>query len=189
MNEKEFHTGIIVGRFQPFHNGHEYMIRTALEMCDRVLVFVGSAQESRTTKNPFTYQVRKCMIIQAFPEEYRCGQLYISPLYDIGAGNTTEWGDFVARRAKDELGEYPQVIISGFEERRILWFDEKLNIREIYLERVDNISSTKLRESLLSGDTEYWLQHTNPEINKNNGIKFYRELLIMAQGNTETDSV
>ena len=35
-------TGVIVGKFLPFHKGHEYLIREAKARCDRLFVFVGS---------------------------------------------------------------------------------------------------------------------------------------------------
>ena len=50
---KPFALGILVGRFQVVHAGHEQMIRTAMALCDRVGIFIGSSQESGTSKNPF----------------------------------------------------------------------------------------------------------------------------------------
>ena len=49
---KPFSLGIMVGRFQTLHIGHEQMIRTGLELCDEVGIFIGSSQESGTEKNP-----------------------------------------------------------------------------------------------------------------------------------------
>ena len=54
--------GFVIGRFQPFHYGHKYLIETAYDNCDELVVFIGSAQESRTDKNPFTFQERWRMI-------------------------------------------------------------------------------------------------------------------------------
>ena len=39
---KVFDISIIVGRFMPFHNGHEHLIRKALELSENTLVFLGS---------------------------------------------------------------------------------------------------------------------------------------------------
>lgn len=38
-------TGLIVGRFDPPHLGHSYMIEWAAERCDRLVVFVNSSTE------------------------------------------------------------------------------------------------------------------------------------------------
>ena len=51
--DKPFALGILVGRFQTLHAGHQQMIETALSLCDQVGIFVGSSQESGTQKNPF----------------------------------------------------------------------------------------------------------------------------------------
>lgn len=54
-------TGLVIGRFQPFHKGHAALLDVALA-AGPVVVGVGSSQESRTSRNPFTYGERKEMI-------------------------------------------------------------------------------------------------------------------------------
>ena len=54
--------GIVLGRFQPFHNGHEHLVLEALEVFQEVTIAIGSAQEEWTTDNPFSFQERKEMI-------------------------------------------------------------------------------------------------------------------------------
>ncbi len=45
MTEAEHHpTGLIVGRFDPPHLGHSYMIEWAAERCGRLVVFVNSSE-------------------------------------------------------------------------------------------------------------------------------------------------
>ena len=55
---KRYKLGLICGRFSPIHNGHKMIIDKSLEICDRTLVFVGSAQESGTLRNPFSADFR-----------------------------------------------------------------------------------------------------------------------------------
>lgn len=45
---------IYIGRFQPFHNGHLHVTKTALSLSKRVILLCGSANSPRTIKNPFT---------------------------------------------------------------------------------------------------------------------------------------
>ena len=54
--------GIVLGRFQPFHNGHEHLVLEALELFQEVTIAVGSAQEEWTTNNPFSFSERQEMI-------------------------------------------------------------------------------------------------------------------------------
>ena len=62
MSSKPFELGIILGRFQTFHTGHQDMVEKACAVCEKVGIFVGSSQESGTMKNPFTFSQRKKML-------------------------------------------------------------------------------------------------------------------------------
>ncbi|MDO5651125.1 MAG: bifunctional nicotinamide-nucleotide adenylyltransferase/Nudix hydroxylase, partial [Moraxella sp.] len=57
---------IFIGRFQPFHHGHEFIVREALVRAKQVILLIGSANSPRTIKNPFTFAERKAMILQSF---------------------------------------------------------------------------------------------------------------------------
>ena len=59
---KKYKTGLVLGRFQTFHKGHEYIINKALEICSKVLVFIGSSDKYGTQENPFSYELRKKLI-------------------------------------------------------------------------------------------------------------------------------
>ena len=54
--------GIVLGRFQPFHNGHAYLVEQALARFEKVTIAVGSAQDEWTVDNPFSFEERKDMI-------------------------------------------------------------------------------------------------------------------------------
>lgn len=58
----------MVGRFQPFHNGHLSAVRFALERVDYLYIIVGSAQRSHERDNPFTAGERISMIKSALDE-------------------------------------------------------------------------------------------------------------------------
>jgi len=53
---------VYIGRFQPLHNGHIHVLRTALKQSDMTIVLIGSAGAARSIKNPFTYTERARMI-------------------------------------------------------------------------------------------------------------------------------
>jgi nicotinamide-nucleotide adenylyltransferase len=54
--------GVLVGRFQPFHNGHLEAVRYALKKVDYLYVVIGSSQKSHERDNPFTAGERIAMI-------------------------------------------------------------------------------------------------------------------------------
>ncbi|MCD6496421.1 MAG: nicotinamide-nucleotide adenylyltransferase [Candidatus Aenigmarchaeota archaeon] len=53
---------LVVGRFQPFHNGHMELIEHLSKMYEKVVIVIGSADQSGTIENPFTAKEREEMI-------------------------------------------------------------------------------------------------------------------------------
>lgn len=72
----------VIGRFQPFHHGHKALIEKALTNSKRVVVFIGSSNESRTKSNPFTTEERMSIISSCFDEKELKRILFI-PLPDF----------------------------------------------------------------------------------------------------------
>ena len=60
---------VLIGRFQPFHNGHAALLKAALETAPQVIVVLGSSFHARSARNPFTWQERAAMISNTLPGE------------------------------------------------------------------------------------------------------------------------
>lgn len=60
--------GLMIGRFQPFHNGHLALAKQILSECDELIIVVGSAQFNYVDKDPFTAGERILMIHEALRE-------------------------------------------------------------------------------------------------------------------------
>jgi cytidyltransferase-like protein len=58
--------GILIGRFQPFHVGHQAIISEIIADGLDPLVIIGS-RDTINDKNPFSYDLRKEMIRMVFP--------------------------------------------------------------------------------------------------------------------------
>jgi len=80
MNAIDF--GVLIGRFQPLHIGHEHVIARALERVNHLIVLIGSANVARDPRNPFTYGEREAMLRTAFRHEMAEGRLIVAPLDD-----------------------------------------------------------------------------------------------------------
>ena len=63
-----YKVGFVLGRFQPFHRGHRYLVEKALEQCDSVIIGVGSANV-HDEKNPFSFEERKKQISDALKKQ------------------------------------------------------------------------------------------------------------------------
>ena len=62
---RQYKVAVLIGRFQPFHIGHQEVIREALTHANDVIVVIGSADEPRSYYNPFTFSERQQMIHEA----------------------------------------------------------------------------------------------------------------------------
>lgn len=83
MSQKPYDTLVFIGRFQPFHVGHLEVIQSALEQAENVLVLVGSSNQPRTEKNPFTFEERRRMIVDAVEDSTNSvNRVTIAPLQD-----------------------------------------------------------------------------------------------------------
>jgi len=60
--------GLFIGRFQPLHRGHTYIMQKALEEVDHLIVGIGSAERSHTSDDPFTAGERVEMVLRASEE-------------------------------------------------------------------------------------------------------------------------
>ena len=56
-------------RAQPFHLGHLKVIEWILKKYDKIIIVIGSSEESGTDKNPFTVEERKEMIDETLKNE------------------------------------------------------------------------------------------------------------------------
>jgi nicotinamide-nucleotide adenylyltransferase len=73
---------LFVGRFQPFHVGHLEVCRRVAPLHDRLVVGIGSAQESHTLANPFTAGERH-ELIDAALEDAGVANRAIVPIPDL----------------------------------------------------------------------------------------------------------
>jgi nicotinamide-nucleotide adenylyltransferase len=53
----KYKVGLVVGRFQPFHKGHLYLIKKALTIADKIIIAVGSSN-IKDGDNPVSYEAR-----------------------------------------------------------------------------------------------------------------------------------
>jgi nicotinamide-nucleotide adenylyltransferase len=75
--------GLLIGRFQPFHLGHIYVIKEIQKVVDEVIICIGSAQKSHSQENPFTAGERVMMIKKSLYENGITKNYYILPVPDV----------------------------------------------------------------------------------------------------------
>lgn len=73
--------GLYIGRFQPYHFGHQAVLEQISREVDEIIVGIGTAQASHTPADPFTSGERTAMIYGALQKLGRW--FYVIPLLDI----------------------------------------------------------------------------------------------------------
>ena len=73
--------GFYIGRFQPYHNGHQSVLEHIAGKVDEIIIGVGSAQLSHQIDNPFTAGERVLMITRSLAK-LGC-PFYVIPIEDI----------------------------------------------------------------------------------------------------------
>lgn len=162
-----YNYGLVLGRFQVFHKGHAAIVRAGLELCNKVVILVGSSQESLTKANPFSFELRKAMISKVFKKEFEEDRLIILGLPDIGVGNNDIWGRYVLGAYEAAIGCKPDLYITGSESCRASWFNNEIapNLSELRVSRnVMTISASRCRELLHFGRIEEFKLAVEPEV-------------------------
>ena len=179
--DKRFRLALIVGRFQTLHKGHEDMVAAALACAQRVGILVGSAQESGTEKNPFSYEMREEMLRTVFGD-----RVTVAPLRDIGVGNCAAWGTYVLVSAEEAFGEKPDLVVSGQEERRTSWYENEA-VAELFIPKTVDMSASRMREFFEQDDRASFEKYSDPALYDH--YEVLRDAVLRARGVKKTDSI
>ena len=130
---------LFIGRFQPFHNAHLIDVKRILRECDEVIIAIGSSQEKNTLENPFSYNERKQMIINALKNN-KIKNFKIYPVPDLY--DDKKWIEYI----KKNLPKYDYVY-SGNKWTLRCFKKHDMNVKKINL--IKGISSTKIRNMVI----------------------------------------
>lgn len=92
--KNNYRIALFLGRFQPLHHGHIYVIKQILKFNKKIKIGIGSSQISNTINDPFTSDERKKFIITALERRSISSKSY--ELFDIpDIFNAKKWVDHV----------------------------------------------------------------------------------------------
>ena len=74
---------LYIGRWQPFHNGHKWLVQQALDRGENVLIAIRDTPISEG--DPYSVNHRMAMIRAVYSEEIKTGRVRVVELPDIGA--------------------------------------------------------------------------------------------------------
>lgn len=165
---KPYDVGLICGRFQTFHKGHEKLVETGLLLCDRLLILIGSAQECGTERNPLNINTRTKMLRAVYGDTPDI-MIYGLPDLTNESDIRPEWGRFLLDNADRYIFKNPDVMIYGNDESRSAWFDKKdlKYTTELIVNRNElPISATDVRKYMVMDDRKAWMDCVNPKLHK-----------------------
>jgi bifunctional NMN adenylyltransferase/nudix hydrolase len=96
-------SGIFIGRFQPVHQGHIHALGIAASQVDKLYILVGSANQCRSIRNPWTFQERSNML-RKFLRNENISNFEIIPLNDYRYSDTQWMSDVRATAEHYEMG-------------------------------------------------------------------------------------
>ena len=103
--------GVIIGRFQPFHNAHLEMVRFALTRVKRLVIIIGSFNQARNIKNPWLGGERITMIESCLTNEEKTRVSFV-PVRDY-LYNDNIWMTEVQEQVHEHIGLCDDIILLG----------------------------------------------------------------------------
>lgn len=139
---------IFIGRFQPFHKGHEWVVRQALDRADKVILLIGSADRPCTPKNPFSYDERCDMVNQVLADVV--DRLICLPLPDM-LYNDSKWLQMIQRLIAPFVENKTAGIIGHYKDNSSYYLRLFTNLTVHTLSNYKGISSTPIRQAYFEG--------------------------------------
>mgnify|MGYP000356044943 FL=1 len=134
--------GFYIGRYQPFHDGHRHMVEEIAAEVDELVLGIGSAGDSHTTRNPFTAGERVMMVTKAVEE--LDATTYVVPIEDLDRNSV--WVSHVQSMTPrfDVAYSNNPLVVRLFEEAGV-------EVRQSPMFRRDVLEGTELRERMIRG--------------------------------------
>jgi bifunctional NMN adenylyltransferase/nudix hydrolase len=148
--------GVFIGRFQPLHNDHLQVILEGLKIAENIIILVGSANQARSIKNPWTFDERKTMIEDALIEETgkpRRSHLWtILPLRDHYY-NDDIWAMSVQKKVRDatkNCNESDIVLLGSWKDESSYYLKYFPQWKQHVCQPKGNLNATDIRNHLFS---------------------------------------
>lgn len=135
----------IVGRFQPFHKGHQHLVDASLDF-DKVIIFLGSSQENRTKKNPLNFEERKIIIESYYNMPHK---MSFFPLEDKESDK--DWTDQIKETLQQYENEYEIYSICCNKDESTKESNDlfnSLNVNKLLIKQGLDIDATNIRKKL-----------------------------------------
>jgi nicotinamide-nucleotide adenylyltransferase len=165
--------GLFIGRFQPLHHGHIYLIKKVLEQHEKIKIGIGSSQLHHEKNNPFTGEERIQFFKAAFKEREIPKESYeIYKIPDIF--NAEKWVEHVV----SIVGDF-EILYSNSDWVRGLFKKKGYEVAKKHLIFKNKFDGSYIRELVANDNKEFRNLVPNEviqEMKKYNGLERIKEL-------------
>jgi len=154
-------TAVIIGRFQPIHSAHIELIQTALNENDEVIILVGSVNQARTPKDPFTFKEREEMIRKSFSSNYS-NKMSVVPVPNF-LYNDLHWISNIQYKVDEIITDKNSIVtLYGHHKDDSSYYLDMFpqwGFKEI--ENINDLNSTDIREAMFEDPTYKRVEELN----------------------------
>lgn len=142
-------TALFIGRFQPLHHGHIYVLKSILKSYKKVKIGIGSSQLSHTLNDPFTSEERKKFLNASLEKRGFSSKRYeIYYIPDIF--NAKKWVDHVI----SIVGEFNS-IFSNSNWVRELFFNKGIKVEKKLSIFRKQFNANNIRNLIIRNDKKW----------------------------------
>ncbi|MHB9288427.1 nicotinamide-nucleotide adenylyltransferase [Halobacteriales archaeon Cl-PHB] len=136
--------GFLLGRFQPFHDGHRRLVDHIADEVDELVIGIGSADASHAVRNPFTAGERMVMINQVMADVDI--QSHVVPIEDLD--RNAVWVSHAESMCPpfDVVYSNNPLVVRLFEEAGY-------EVRDSGLYDRDELEGTRIRQRIIDGES------------------------------------
>ena len=156
--------GVFIGRFQPFHLGHQFVVQEALKKIDSLVLVIGSSNLEASLKNPFTFAERKDLIqknLEFFLPSSDLSRIHLIGVPDFPQNNE-KWMNAVQQGVQTFSPSHGKISVIGHDKDESTYylnlFKDFKNFDVMLLNNYKDISGSKIREAYFPKDPVAWAQ-------------------------------
>ncbi|GAH69647.1 unnamed protein product, partial [marine sediment metagenome] len=149
IDENRNSIALFIGRFQPLHHGHIYILKNIFKTNKKVKIGIGSSQLSYTLNDPFTSEERKKFLISALEKRGISSKRYeIFFIPDIF--NAKKWVDHII----SIMGEFNS-IYSNSEWVRELFVNKGIKVEKKFTIFKKKFNGSNIRKLIIKNDKKW----------------------------------
>jgi len=135
--------GLLIGRFQPFHLGHQEAVYLALKKVNILHIIIGSSNKAHNQKNPFTYSERWRMInLVLINSRIPIEKIFITPIPDFN--NHKKWKECIDFFVQDY-----NVVFTNDSETRNVFTKEGVEVSKIPFKNRKVLAGKEIRKRIV----------------------------------------